>query len=65
MSTCVSPLHKLSLSFDLYAQSTLSRVKTQSYFNEQPVYRCEVQEMRRPILSKSSTLFFIYITRTL
>ena len=24
-----------------------SRVKTRSYFKSQPVYRCEVQEMRR------------------
>ena len=46
MSTCASLLHKLS-SRELCTEYSTSRVKTQSYFKDQPVYRCEVQEMRR------------------
>ena len=46
MSTCASLLHKLS-SRELCTDYSTSRVKTQSYFKDQPVYRCEVQEMRR------------------
>ena len=46
MSTCASLLHKLS-SRELCTEYSTSRDKTQSYFTDQPVYRCEVQEMRR------------------
>ena len=46
MSTCASLLYKLS-SRELCTEYSTSRVKTQSYFKDQPVYRCEVQEMRR------------------
>ena len=46
MSTCASLLHKLS-SPELCTEYSTSCVKTQSYFKDQPVYRCEVQEMRR------------------
>ena len=46
MSTCASLLHKLS-SHELCAEYSTSRVKTQSYFKDRPVRRCEVQEMRR------------------
>ena len=46
MSTSASILHKLS-SRELYTEYSTSRVKTQSYFTDQPVYICEVQEMRR------------------
>ena len=46
MSTCASLLHKLS-SRELCTEYSASRVKTQSYFKDQPVYRREVQEMRR------------------
>ena len=46
MSTCASLLHKLS-SCELRTEYSTSRVKTQSYVKDQPVYRCEVQEMRR------------------
>ena len=46
MSNCTSLLHKLS-SHELCAKCSTSRVKTQSYFADQPVKRCEVQEMRR------------------
>ena len=35
------------VSFDLYAQSNLHRVKTRPYFKDQPVSRCEAQEVRR------------------
>ena len=35
------------VNFDLYLQSTLHHVSKQSYFKDQPVYRCEVQEIRR------------------
>ena len=42
MSTCASLLHKLS-SRELCTEYTT----TQSYFTDQPVYKCEVQEMRR------------------
>ena len=44
MSLCAPLLHKLS-SRELEYSTSL--VKTQSYFMDQPVYRCEVQEMRR------------------
>ena len=46
MSTCASLLQKLS-SRELCTEYSTSRVKTQSYFKDQPVYRCEVQEMSR------------------
>ena len=42
MSTCALFLHKLS-----FRELCTSCVKAQSYFKEQPVCRCEVQEMRR------------------
>ena len=35
------------MSFDLYVEYSTSRDKTQSYFKDQPVYRCEVEVMRR------------------
>ena len=44
--TCASLLHKLS-SRELCTEYSTSRVKTQSHFKDQSVYRCEVQEMRR------------------
>ena len=49
MSICTSLLHKLSSSefWPLCTEYSTSRVKTQSYFKDQPVYRCEMQEMRR------------------
>ena len=44
----------------LYTEYSTSRVKTQPYFKEQPVYTCEMQEMMRlTIFSKSSNLIFI------
>ena len=46
MFTCGPLLHKLS-SRELCAEYSASRVKTQPYFKDQPVHRCEVQEMRR------------------
>ena len=46
MSTCASFSHKLS-SCKLWTDYLKSRVKTQSYFKDQPVFRCEVQEMGR------------------
>ena len=46
MFTCASLLHKLS-SRELFTEYSTSRVKTKSYFKDQPVYRCEVQGMRR------------------
>ena len=46
MSNCTLFLHKL-LSRELCTEYSTSCVKTQSYFKDQPVYRCEVQEMRR------------------
>ena len=46
MPTCASLLHKLS-SPELCSEYSTSRVKTKSYLKDQPVYRCEVQEMRR------------------
>ena len=46
MSTCASLLHKLS-SRALHTEYSTSHVKTQSYFKDQPVHRCEMQEMRR------------------
>ena len=33
--------------FDLYAEYSISRVKTQVCFIDQPVYRCEVLEIKR------------------
>ena len=45
MSTCASLLHKLS-SLELYTEYSKS-CQIQSYFKDQPVYRCEVQEMSR------------------
>ena len=54
MSICASLLHKLS-SRELFTEYSTSRVKTKSYFKDQPVNRCEVQKMRR---LKSYTLFF-------
>ena len=49
MSTCILVLHKLSSSefWPLRTNYSTSRVKTRSYLKDQPVYRCEVQEMRR------------------
>ena len=64
MSTCASLLHKLSSHefWPLCTQYSTSRVKTQSYFKEQPVCGCEVQEMTRPIFLKSSILiFFLFL----
>ena len=46
MSTCTSLLHKLS-SRESWREHSTSCVKTQSYFKEQPVYRCGVREIRR------------------
>ena len=46
MSTCASFLHKLS-SRELCTEYPTSPFKTQSYFKDQPVYRCDVQEIRR------------------
>ena len=48
MSTCASLLHKLSSCefWPLRTKYSTSPVKTQSYFKDQPVYRCEMQEMR-------------------
>ena len=57
MSTCASFLHKLS-SRELCTEYSTSRVKTQSYFKDQPVYRCEVQGMRRQLFSRNFPLFF-------
>ena len=58
MSTCALFLYKLS-SRELCTEYSTSRVKAQSYFKDQPVYRCEVQEMRRlTIFSKYSTFFY-------
>ena len=51
MSTCASLLHKLN-SRELCTEYSTSRVKTQSYFKDQPVYRCEIQEIRRLTCSK-------------
>ena len=64
MSTCTSLLHKLS-SRELCTEYSTSRVKTQSYFKDQPVYRCEVQEMRRLnyFFEIFYTLFFIRTKR--
>ena len=56
MSTCASLLHKL-LSRKLCTEYYTSRVKTQSYFKDQPVYRCEIQEMRRLFFEIFYTLF--------
>ena len=49
MPTCTSLLHKLSSREfrPLCTEYSTSRVKTQSYFKDQPVHRCEMQEMRR------------------
>ena len=58
MSTCASLLHELS-SRELCTEYSTSRVKTQSYFKGQPVYRCELQEIGDlTIFSKPSALFF-------
>ena len=48
MSTCASLLHKLSprAFWPLCTEYSTSSVKTQSYFKDQPVYRCEVLEMK-------------------
>ena len=46
MSTWASLLYKLS-SRKLFTEYSTSRIKTQAYFKDQPVYRCEVQEKRR------------------
>ena len=46
MTTCASFLQKLP-SRELCTEYSTSRVKTQSYVTDQPVYRCEVQEMSR------------------
>ena len=54
--SCTSFLHKLSYR-ELYTEYSTSRVKTRSYFEDQPVYRCEVQEMRR--LEYFFEIFFI------
>ena len=53
-------LHKLS-SRELCAEYSTSHIKTQSYLKEQPLYRCEVQEMRRLkyFFEILYTLFFI------
>ena len=58
MSTCASLLHKLS-SRELCTEYSTSCVKTQSYFKDQPVYRCEVQEMRRLNYFFQNHSFFI------
>ena len=49
MPTRTSLLHlKYHLmSFDLYAEYSISPVKTQFYFKDQPVHRCQMQKMRR------------------
>ena len=48
MFTCSSLLHKLSWEFWPFCiEYSTSRVKTNSYFKDQPVYRCEVQGIRR------------------
>ena len=49
MSTCTSLLHKLSSRqfWPLCTEYSTSRIKTQSYFKDQPVYRCETQEVER------------------
>ena len=59
MSTCASLLHKLSSCgfWPLCAEYSTLCVKTKSYFKDQPVYRCEVQEMRR-----LNTFFEIFYT---
>ena len=64
MSTCASLLHKLS-SRELRTEYSASRVKTQSYFKDQPVYRREVQEMRR--LNYSFGIFYplFYMNKSL
>ena len=48
MSTCTSLLHKLSSSefWPLCTEYPTSRVKTRYCFKDQPVRRCEVQDMR-------------------
>ena len=46
MSTCASLLHKLS-SRELCTEYSTLRVEKQFYFKDQPVYKCEVQEMMR------------------
>ena len=65
MSTCASLLHKLSSSefWNLCTEYSTSCIKTQSYFKEQPVYRCVSYKNWRcfTIFSKSSTAIFITI----
>ena len=61
MSTCALFLHKLS-SRELCTEYSTSRVKAQSYFKDQPAYRCEVQEMRR--LNYFFEIFYFFFIRT-
>ena len=60
MSTCASFLNKLS-SRELCTEYSTSRVKTQSYFMDQPVHRCEVEEIRilYYFFEIFNTIFFI------
>ena len=46
MSTYASFLHKSS-SRELCTEYSTSRVKTECYFTVQPVYICELQEMKK------------------
>ena len=59
MPTCTSRLHKLlSREFwPLCTEHSTSRVKTQSYFKDQPVYRWETQEMERLFFQKNTVIF--------
>ena len=61
MPTCPSRLHKLSyLQFwTLCTEYFTSRVKTKSYFKEQPVYRCQGKKWGdSTIFSKYSNLHY-------
>ena len=66
MSTCISLFINFHLlSFDLHAAECSSlRVKTQSYFEDQSVYRYEVPEISGDltIFLKSSTAIFITVS---
>ena len=56
MSTYASLLHKLS------SRELCTEYSTQSYFKDEPVHRCEVQEMRR--LKHFFNIFNSFFIRT-
>ena len=60
MSTCTALLHELSSRefWPLCTENSASHVKKRSYLNDQRIYRCELQEMRRLTIFLKSLNFY-------